>query len=216
MEAGLVGAAGLGVGGADGHVDGAADLLVEERVARVALDVVVRAEGELAQEARAGVHVEQRVEEVLALARRRPTTLPASNSKRMPSTSRPTWTAGKLKLMWPLAESSTGPVKTSPSGKFFVPSALIQVRPATLSVRSVPGRDDPQLALAAQQIDEALLALPDGAPGGDRVGFVQLAGGVDEVLVLGQRHLGVLGVRLGREERADPARWPGRSAPSGG
>ena len=45
----------------------AADLFVEERVARVARDAVVRADGALAEEAAAGVHVEHAEEKILAL-----------------------------------------------------------------------------------------------------------------------------------------------------
>ena len=37
-----------------------------------------------------------------------------------------------------MAESSTGPVKISPEGMLRRPSELIQVRPATERVRSVP------------------------------------------------------------------------------
>ena len=45
------------------------------------------------------------------------TTLPASNVSRAPWTSRPLCTAGKLYFTCPVTLVSTGPVKTSPSGK---------------------------------------------------------------------------------------------------
>ena len=49
---------------AERDVDRAADLLVEEDVAREAVDLVVEPEGELAEHGGAGVHLEQRAEEV--------------------------------------------------------------------------------------------------------------------------------------------------------
>ena len=45
---------------------------------------------------------------------------------------------GKPQRRRPVAESSTGPVKISPDGMFRLPSELIQVRPATERVKSVP------------------------------------------------------------------------------
>ena len=59
--------AGLWITSADGEVDRAADLLVEERVAGVLGDVVIRADGALADKPRAGVHVEHADEEILTL-----------------------------------------------------------------------------------------------------------------------------------------------------
>ena len=53
-------------------MDRAADLLIEERILREALDAVVRAEGELADPARARVGIEQFFEVILARARRSP------------------------------------------------------------------------------------------------------------------------------------------------
>src|SRR5215203_3736927 len=47
VQAAFILVAGLWVAGAQGEVDGAADLFVEERVARVAGDVVVGADGAL-------------------------------------------------------------------------------------------------------------------------------------------------------------------------
>src|SRR5207247_1963197 len=66
-------------------------------------------------------------------------TLPRSKVSSTPSTSRLWKIAGNENRTRPLAESSTGPVNTSPSGKFFSPAALIQVRPATETVRSTSG-----------------------------------------------------------------------------
>src|SRR5687768_12363924 len=56
VQARLVLVSGLGVAGPEGEVDGAADLFVEQRVARVATDLVVGADRALAEETAAGVH----------------------------------------------------------------------------------------------------------------------------------------------------------------
>src|SRR5581483_351741 len=56
----------LGEPGAERDVDRAADLLVEEDVARKAVDLVVEPERALAEVARLAVHVEQRVQVVAA------------------------------------------------------------------------------------------------------------------------------------------------------
>ena len=66
VEPGRVLAAGLGEARAEREVHRAADLLVEEDVAREAVDLVVQAERDLAEDARAVVHVEQRAQVVLA------------------------------------------------------------------------------------------------------------------------------------------------------
>src|SRR5215210_4855309 len=60
----LVPAAELREAGAERDVDRAADLLVEEDVPREAVDLVVEPEGQLAENACAGVHLEQRAEKV--------------------------------------------------------------------------------------------------------------------------------------------------------
>ena len=65
----VVGAARLGIRGADREVDGAADLLVEEDRPDRPVDAEVRADAELAEPARALVGGERRPQVVLALAR---------------------------------------------------------------------------------------------------------------------------------------------------
>src|ERR1700748_641303 len=58
----------VGEAGAEREVHGPADLLVEERVLREPVDLVVQSEGDLPEPTRASIHREQRVE-VLAAAR---------------------------------------------------------------------------------------------------------------------------------------------------
>ena len=59
MDGGFVLAARFRVGATEGHVHRAADLLIEERVLREALDAVVRPEGEFADAARARIGIQQ-------------------------------------------------------------------------------------------------------------------------------------------------------------
>ena len=66
MQRGLVLAAGLGVRAAEREVDGAADLLVEERRADRAVDAEVRADADLAEAPRARVGLQRALEVVLA------------------------------------------------------------------------------------------------------------------------------------------------------
>src|SRR5918998_718586 len=69
VQAGRVAPARLGESGAEREVDRAADLLVEEDVARPAVDLVVEAEGELTDDAGAVVDREQALEVVVPARR---------------------------------------------------------------------------------------------------------------------------------------------------
>ena len=95
MDGALVLSPALRVASPDGHVDGAADLLVEQHVPRAPVDRVVGSDPELAEPPRPLVGVEQADQELLASFRRASTTLPDSNLSRTPATSRPPTIAGK-------------------------------------------------------------------------------------------------------------------------
>src|SRR5688500_5580842 len=71
MHGGLICAARFRITGADCHVHGAADLLVEEDVLGEALDVVVRADREFTENSGPAVGLEHSVEIFLALGRGR-------------------------------------------------------------------------------------------------------------------------------------------------
>ena len=84
--------------------------------------------------------------------------------------------------------------------------------PSTPTVRSVPFETTrsslfapSQSARRAQVVAEALATPPTGSSA------VEPAGAVDEPLVLGERHLGVLRRGVRREERDRPAKLAGRS-----
>jgi len=66
------------------------------------------------------------------------TTSPSRKVRVTPVTVTPRGPVGTVKRIVPLAERSCGPVKTSPDGMLRRPSELIQVRPVTSSVMSVP------------------------------------------------------------------------------
>ncbi len=76
----------------------------------------------------------------------------------------------------------------------------VQVRAAAGGV----GRLEMQVFFAGEEIDDFLLTRADFFPDRDGVGRVEVARGKDEVLVLGQRHLGVLGRGEGGVLRAGP------------
>ena len=65
--------------------------------------------------------------------------------------------------------------------------------------------DDPQLAHRLELRRAGLERLADACPVADRILVVNVAGTEEEVLVLAQRHRGVLRVGLRRAERAAPA-----------
>src|SRR6478735_1580200 len=67
VDGGLVGAAGVGVAGAEGHVDGAPDFLVKQDLLGELGDAEVGAEGEFAETASAQVAIEHRQQVVLIL-----------------------------------------------------------------------------------------------------------------------------------------------------
>src|SRR3954463_7253309 len=155
------------------------------------------------------------------------TTSPSRKRNRTSSTWRPLKTAGKVKLISPSALSSSGAVKTSPSGKFSCPSAPTQRRsPPTAMVRSVPSApaaadgdgqvgplgDEAQLLLRGEQLDHPLQLAREPAPALDRVAVVEQRRVVEEVLVLGQRHLGVLGRAVRRIAGQHPAQLAGQRA----
>ena len=85
------------------------------------------------------------------------------------------------------------------------PSELTQVRPSTLQPQVGAVGLDPQLAGAAQPLDQARLERAQLAPGRGGVVAVEERRAADEVGELGRAHAGPLGARGGRPERAAPA-----------
>ena len=216
VDGALVLAAGLRVARADRHVDGAADLLVEQDVAGAAVDPVVGADPELAEPAGALVGVEQLIRYSSPRSAPASTTLPASNRSRTPATSRPPTIAGRWKVTSPSTESSTGPVKNSPSGMLCSPSA---------GDERAPGDPEPDVGARARSRgpprgprSSPRAACTPRRPASRRSsgsGSSARQAPIVEVLEVGQAHLGVGGVGVGREERVDPAvRRPRRRAAS--
>jgi hypothetical protein len=101
-----------------------------------------------------------------------------------------------LKRTQPFTESSTGPVKISPSGKFSCAGdegALLD-RHLQVDVRAFEGH----LVAALQPVHRLALAGILEAPEGHRVLVVEHAGAEDELAVIAQAHLGLLGHGLRR------------------
>jgi hypothetical protein len=197
-------AAGFRVGLAEGEVDGAADLLVEQDVLDEALDVVVGADAEFAEPARALVHVQHLEQVVLVLG------------------------GGGLHHQ-ALAEHQADAVDLAPAlahrevvadaafrrilhraGEDFAAGHVVRgdgrdERAALDGHAQVgAGADDAHLVRAAQAGDEFLLLALLRLPRGDGVVEVQQVGAEHEVGEIGQAHLRVLRVRLGGEEGERP------------
>ena len=139
MDGRLVDAAGFGVAAADRHVDGAADLLVEEHLEGAAVDPVVGADAELAEAAGSLIGVEQLDQVLLAPLGARVDNLAGLEAQLdagdlAARRSR----AGRWKVTSPSTESSIGPVKNSPSGMLCSPTQGMKVRPSMPRVMSVP------------------------------------------------------------------------------
>ena len=81
----------------------------------------------------------------------------------------------------------------------------MKCRPATPSVRSVPGGGDVDLLATLDPLGEPVALVGGPLPGAERVGIIGEAGVEVEVLEVAQAHLGVRGVGVGGKERVDPA-----------
>ena len=138
-------------------------------------------------------------------AARAETTSPSRSSSSTPSTSIPAGAERTVKRTWPLALCSCGPVKTSPLGMLRLPSELTHVRPATLSVRSVPSASRRSSRASRRRPISALLEGAQAAPRRDRVGLVEEQRAAHEGREVLERHAGLRGQRLGRPQRRAPA-----------
>ena len=160
-------------------------------------DRLVQAEGELAHPPRALVERDH----LLAGSPRRceavaSTTSPAWKRRRTSSTCRPRKTAGNVKRISPSALVVERSREDLAVREVLVP---IGRDPGAVSAddKGQVGAlgDEAQLLLRAQELDHALQLVREGAPAGDRIAVVEQRGIEDEVLVLGERHLGVLSRR---------------------
>src|SRR5215475_13061284 len=186
-------------------MDGAADLLVEEDVAREAVDFVVEAEGDLPCDARAVVQFEQRFEVALAArrlgrddapvleAQARVVDLATVEDSRQAEADR----AVDACLDWARVDLAVGhvlpPVSRAPG------AALDCDREVGVLTH------DPQVAHRLELGRARLELLAHAGPVTDWILVVDVAGAEVEVLVLVKRHRGVLRVSLGRAERPAPA-----------
>ena len=116
-------------------------------------------------------------------------------------------------MIWPLTLSSTGPVKTSPSGKFSWPSQLIHLRSGDAQAYiGAVGGDHAVVALAVEEIRQPLLPLAGTRQAATGSGSIKHAGVKDEILVLRKAHLRVLGRGLRGKLRAGPAQFAAAAA----
>ena len=190
---------------AEREVHRSPDLLVEEDVAGETIDLVVEPERELADPVGAFVDLQQRAEVLLAarsLRRDHPSVLqhqpcivdlPAAENRWEPEANRsvdPGLDGARVDL-------AVGDVLAPVCG---APGAAVddggQIRVLA---------DDPQLAYRTELLGPRLQALAHLAPMLDRVVVEHMARPKDEVLVVLQRHVGVLSVAFRRRERPAPA-----------
>ncbi len=183
----------------------AADLLVEQDVAREAVDLVVQAEGHLAEDARALVHVEQRLQIVVAGGR-----LGVHDAATLET---------QPDVLHPTPSEDCGKRETNLASGLRLDRARedLAVRHVELAVRCQPapavdaetqvrvGAHDAKLADRVELPYPCVQLGRDGTPVRHRI-LVRpyVAGAVDEVLVLCERHLGVLRVGVARKPRPDP------------
>ena len=113
----------------------------------------------------------------------------------------------------PFAESSTGPGEELAVGHVVAPVGGDERAPETFRCRSVPGPSMWISSLPVDPLGEPARLLRLRAPGLDRVVAVAQAGAVEEVLVVGQRHVGLGGVGVRREEGQAPAELARGGAP---
>ncbi len=205
VEAGLVGVSGFGVAGAEGEVDGAADFFVEEGVFGEAGDGVVGADGAFAEEAGAGVHVEHGEEEFLVFGGGGIRHFAVFENE-----SDALHFAGVVDGGEGEADGSVDGVEDGAGEDFAIREIFVAVAvdpgvagDGHADVGAI-GSDDVVIGFAVEQVGELLLADGDALPGGDGVGLVEEAGVEDEILVLGEGHLGILGAGLAGELGADP------------
>ena len=189
-------------------MDRPAHLFVKQHIARETVDAKVGPDADLAQARGAFVDGEQRLEQLFTPAARASTTLPPLKVSRMSSTSLAVRDRGKLNRMWPSAESSTGPVKISPSGKLCSPSALIHLRPPTRKVRSVPSptiRNVSKALIASTSRFCSSLTCRQAATGSSSVTRARPEHKFGVIL---QRHTRLLGGRVGGILGHAPAQLP--------
>jgi hypothetical protein len=186
-------------------VDGAADFFVEEGVARVLLDLVVRADCAFAQEAAAGVHVEHGEEKILALRGAGVDDFAVLERQSHAVAFAAVMNGGEreIDLAFDAFDHRAG--ANFAVGEIFV---AVAIDPGVAGdghfyVGAVGG-DDVVVALAVEEIDQPLLPLAHLPPGCDRIGAIEQAGAEDEVFVLRQAHLRVLRGGLRGELRARP------------
>src|SRR6266498_233503 len=210
VQRGGVLAAELLEGRAECDVHRPADLLVEERVVGEAVDLVVEPEGDLTEAAGALVDVQQRLEELLAAGGLGADDLAALEAEAdvldlaAPEQrgEREADLALRRRLERARVDLAVGHVVAPVGG---LPAPAFDAEPE-VGVWTA----DADLARLAERVGASVELLAHAVPVGHRVfGALDVAGAEDEVLVLLERHLGVLGVRGGREDDPAPAQLAG-------
>ncbi len=206
MKARFVFSAGFGVGGSKCGVTCAADLFVEEGVLRVLLDAEVGADGELAEDSCAGVLIDHVEEEFFAFAGGGVDDFAGLEGEDDVVAFAAVVDGGEG-----VADGAFGGVFDGTGEDFAVGEIFVAV--AVDPCAAVDGEaevgvfgDDADFFFSIEIIDEALLGFGDFFPGGDGVGEVKESGAEDEILIVVERHFGILCGGVGGELGAGPAK----------
>src|SRR5829696_5622892 len=173
VECGLVLAAAFGIGLAERHVHGAAQLLVEERVSGELLHGVVHPEGELTEPPCALVHGKHLPEEVLALEAKLDVAYEAAPVRR-----------GKAEAHMALDARLDGAGEDLSVREVLLAVARDPRAPVDADGEIGPLGDHAQLLLGPEPLGESRELLAQRLPGRDRVVLVEEASAVYEVLVV--------------------------------
>src|SRR5262245_49447207 len=196
---------------AERDVNRAADLLVEERVVREPVDLVVEPERDLAEPARAVVQAQHGVEVLTA-----PVGLGGHDPAALEAQPDPVDLAA-------VEERGEAEADLALGDRFERAGVDLAVGHVVAAVRGLPGpaldadlqvgarADDAQLARLGERGRAGRKVVVHPPPVRDRVTrLLDVARAEDEALVLGERHLGVLSVGLRRELGAAPAELAAR------
>src|SRR5215217_2578410 len=193
----VVHAAGFGIRLADGHVDRAADLLVEQDLARAGGDPVVRSDAELAQAACAVVGVEHLDQVALALRRRGVHDLAALEAELHAGDLASAVDGREAEGDLALDRVFDRAREELPVGHVVLAGARDPGAPGDVQLHVGAGARDVDLLLALDPLGQALRLRRSARPRGHRVVVGREARLVIEVLVLGQRQSRLAGQAVG-------------------
>ncbi len=209
----LVPGAGLGVTRTQRHVEGAAQLLVEQDVVREAVDVIVGADGKFAHETGTGIRAEHLEQEGLVLGGGGFGNLAVAEGQ-LDAFDHDAAGDGGVGIAHPAVDRIF-----DRAGEYFAVRHVVRAkgihegaaldRERQVHIRAAQH----DLVVTLKGGDHRPLIYFNGFPVGQRVGFLGVAGLEYEIFKILEAHLGFHGIALGGIERADPLEGPFGAAP---